>query len=97
MNKLRKAFATLILFLTAATFLFQGCTAQQRARTFGGNAEEALPCDQKVFDVTWKGTDLWVATIPMEPDDVPRTVTFQESSSFGLAEGTVTFKESRCK
>jgi len=86
---------TLILMVSVGV-LIVGCTEQMRARTFGGNANEEVPCGHKIFDVTWKGDDLWIATQPMGPEDVPRTITFVESSSFGMGEGTVTFKESRC-
>ena len=80
-----------LIFLTLLA-----CTENQRTKAFGGTMEVKLPCDQVVFDVTWKGENLWYATQPPRPDWRPENKRFVEYSSYGLIEGEVIFAESRC-
>lgn len=42
---------------------------------------------------TWKETDLFYLTEPMDSNYVPKTRTFREDSSRGVMESTVIFKE----
>lgn len=77
-------------------FALLGCTENQRSRAFGGTMEVQLPCDQVVFDVTWKGEDLWYATQPATQGWQPQTKRFVEYSSYGLIQGEVRLVESRC-
>ena len=72
------------------------CTENQRARTFGGTMEVQVPCDQQVFDVTWKGDQLWYATQPAPSGWTPQTKRFVEHAAFGLVEGEAVLVESRC-
>ncbi len=72
------------------------CTDNQRAKVIGGTMEVKLPCDQVVFDVTWKGENLWYGTQPPRPDWRPEIKRFIEYSSYGLIEGEVILVESRC-
>ena len=72
------------------------CTDNQRSKAFGGTMEIKVPCDQVVFDVTWKGEDFWYATQPATKDWVPQKKRFVEYSSYGLIEGEVVLHESRC-
>lgn len=74
---------------------FGGCTANQRAKSFGGNAKVNLPAGQKLVTVTWKDDDLWYLTRVMTEGDKAETYTFQEESSWGLMEGTVTIIEKK--
>ena len=80
----------------AVLLMLLACTDNQRAKAFGGTMEIKLPCDQVVFDVTWKGEDLWYATQPPRPDWRPETKHFKEYSSYGVVEGEVILIESRC-
>lgn len=93
LNESRTLFAVLVTLLA---FAATACTQNQRAREFGGEMVVNVACDQVVFDVTWKGEDLWYATQPARPDWRPERKTFAEASSFGLVEGRVTLVESRC-
>ena len=72
------------------------CTDNQRAKVIGGTMEVHVPCDQVVFDVTWKGENLWYATQPAGQGWRPETKRFVEYSSYGLIEGEVRLIESRC-
>ena len=78
------------------TLSLLACTENQRARAWGGTMEVQIPCDQQVFDVTWKGEDLWYATQPAAQGWIPQTKRFVESSSFGVIQGEVRLVESRC-
>lgn len=84
------------MILTAALFVgLVGCTENIRARTYGGTMEINLPCNQKLFDITWKETQFWYATRPMRENDFPDTYRFQEKSSWGALEGTIVINECR--
>jgi len=80
---------TLLLTLLA-------CTDNQRTKAFGGTMRVSVPCDQVVFDVTWKGEDLWYATQPAGQGWRPETKRFSEYSSYGMIQGEVVLAESRC-
>ena len=72
------------------------CTDNQRTKAFGGSMSVQVPCDQVVFDVTWKGEDLWYATQPAGQGWRPEQKRFIEYSSYGLVQGEVVLNESRC-
>jgi len=57
--------------------------------------EEKVPCGTKVVAVTWKEKDLWILTRPMEKEEEARNLVFQESSSWGILNGTIKINE--CK
>lgn len=97
MKKMRLAFVMLMICLMIGfgVVIGTGCTAQQRAFTFGGSATVDLPKGQKLVNITWKDDNLWFLTRTMTPTDIVEQYSFQESSSFGLLEGAVTIKENR--
>lgn len=68
---------------------------QSRVRNLGGSMTITLEPDQKLEEITWKNGDLWYLTRPMTDDDIAETHTFQESSIYGIFEGTVTIIESK--
>lgn len=74
-----------------------GCTANQRAKNWGGEAEMELPAGEKLVNVTWKDAELWYLTRPMRADETPETYTFREQSSFGMLEGSVKISESEAQ
>jgi hypothetical protein len=82
-----------LITILCVAFLSISCTENQRTRNFGGTSTIHLPAGQKLFDVTWKGEDLWYTTRDRHEDETIETYTFQEESSFGILEGTVIFKE----
>jgi hypothetical protein len=73
--------------------MFVSCTAQQRAKHFGGTITEKLPAGQKLVVATWRDDNLWYLTRPMRPGEETETYTFKESSSFGVLQGTVILVE----
>lgn len=64
------------------------------ARSLGGDMTLELEPGQKLEMITWKEDSLWYLTRPMRDDEEPETHTFQQSSEFGVFEGTVTIVES---
>lgn len=72
--------------------LMTGCQ-QTMAKSFGGNMTLTLDPGQKLELITWKGNSLWYLTRPMQKGETAETHTFQESSSTGMFEGTVTIIE----
>ena len=71
------------------------CGCQAAARNLGGDVTIELEPNQKLEMITWKNSDLWYLTRPMTANDVAETHIFQESSIFGVVEGTVTIIESK--
>lgn len=70
---------------------------QSTARNFCGNTTLELEPNQKLEEITWKNNSLWYLTRPMTDDDIAETHTFQESSNFGVFEGSVTVVETKNK
>lgn len=80
-----------VLFLVAV--ILSGCTESQRARVFGGEMTIELEEGQKLVNVTWKETDLWYLTRDRLEGEAVESYSFIEESTYGVLEGTVTFKE----
>ena len=76
---------------------FTSCTEQFRARNFGGKLKIEVPEGYKVTSATWKESELFYFLEPMEEGYVPKEKKFVESSSFGIFESEVVFKEKALK
>lgn len=72
-----------------------GCTDQQMSRGLGGTTRTPIPCGRRVFDITWKEGDLWLATEELG-DHKPRTIEYIQRTPFRYLEGTVIIEEHRC-
>jgi hypothetical protein len=83
----------IVAALVAMAMTLGGCTANEMARNYGGTATIDLPEGTKLVTATWKETNLWYLTRPMEEGERATTVTFQESSNMGVMEGTIIFRE----
>lgn len=93
---MKKLFGLTILCIILSGFctsVFTGCTANQRAKNFGGTVIIELPPGEKFVNCTWKDAELWYVSRPMNDSDVAETFTFSEKSSFGIVEGKTIFKE----
>ena len=64
-------------------------------KSLGGNMTLKLEPGLKLEEITWKEDSLWYLTRPMREEEEPETHTFQQSSEFGILEGTVTVVESK--
>lgn len=90
-----KKLKTAMILMGCICLLSAGCTENQRARQFGGTANETIPAGQKLLVATWKQDNLWLLTRPMKAGETPETYEFRESSSFGVMQGKVIIKESK--
>lgn len=84
-----------ILLLATIIVALCSCTANQKARNYGGKMTVELPKGEKLINVTWKETNLFYLTEPMEEEYIPKVKKFRESSDFGIWESEITFVESR--
>ena len=87
---MKKVFLSLVLGIT----LFS-CTENERVKSFGGEGSINLPKGRKLVTVTWKETQIWYLTRPMDSTDVAETYQFQEESSYGVIEGTYNIIETK--
>lgn len=79
------AVLTAILLLAAA---LSSCTDNQRARKFGGKEEISLKPNEKLINITWKESNMWVLT----EDTTTHIKYFRESSSWGIWQGEIVIK-----
>ena len=91
---MKKKLAALLSILILSSLLC-GCTEQSITKEFGGSMELELPANQKLEEITWKDDDIWYLTRPMREDEEAEIHTFQESTSWGMLEGTVTVIEKK--
>lgn len=91
---MKKKLLAVVLTLGVVISCLTGCS-QTMARDFGGSVTIELEPNQKLEMITWKEDSLWYLTKPMTEEDVAETHTFQQSSVFGVFEGTVTVVESK--
>ena len=54
------------------------CTENSRVKSFGGEGTINLPKGRKLVNVTWKETQVWYLTRPMNSTDVAETYQFHE-------------------
>lgn len=71
-----------------------GCE-QTMAKHYGGDMTVELEPGLKLEEITWKDDDLWYLTRPMRDDEEPETHKFEQSSNWGVFEGTITVIETR--
>ena len=89
MKKLGLAILTIVLVVVMAA-----CTAQEMTYSFGGDMTITLNPGEKLEMITWKdGGSLWYLTRPMRENEEPETHVFNQSSNYGVFEGTVTIVE----
>ena len=92
---MKKKISILIIGVTML-FLVGGCSQQGAVRAFGGDMTIELEPNTKLELITWKDDDsLWYLTRPMTENDIAETHTYQQSSAFGVFEGTITIVETK--
>ena len=74
-------------------FFFAACTENARVKNYGGTGEINLDPGEKLVNVTWKDTDMWILTKKMLPSDSAEVYFFKENSSLGVWEGTFIINE----
>lgn len=83
----------MLMTLMVAGLMFSLTACQSIANSFGGDITITLEPGQKLELITWKGDNLWYCTRPMRPEETPEVHTYEESTNFGVLEGTVTIVE----
>ena len=86
-----------IYFVLATAFILAvtSCTQQQVARNVGGKMTVKLPKGEKLMMATWKNTDLFYLTEPMDSVYIPKKKMLRESSTYGVFETEITFIETK--
>lgn len=72
------------------TLLITSC-GNEIARNFGGNETVNLKEGERLVNITWKETDLWILT--KQDTTKPAIYTFKEKSNSGILNGSVTIIE----
>lgn len=86
---------TLIIITLISIILCCSSCQNNLTRSFGGEMTVKLPINTKLEMITWKEDSLWYLTRPMTENDIAEVHTFEESSEFGVFEGTVTIIETK--
>ena len=71
------------------------CTENSRVKSWGGEGTIKLPKGRKLVNVTWKETQVWYLTRPMDSSYIAQTYQFHEESSWGVIEGTYNIVETK--
>lgn len=77
-----------IFILAIAIVSLASCTANERARRFGGTETIDIPEGRILVNCTWKQNDLWLLT----KDTTTGKMYFNEKSSWGMVEGEINFE-----
>jgi hypothetical protein len=90
---MKKIISAVLVVITILSALFTLTGCQGAVKSFGGSMTLNLPENTKLEMITWKDDSLWYCTRPMRENEEAEVHTFQESSEFGVFEGTVTIIE----
>ena len=90
---MKRKLLSILLVGALCTGLCTGC--QGATKSFGGSMTIELEPNTKLEMITWKDDSLWYCTRPMREDEVAETHTYQQSSEWGVFEGTVTIEETK--
>ena len=66
---------------------------QDVVKYFGGTMTIDLEPNKKLLDIDWTSDDLWIKTRTMRADEEAEVYEFNESSAWGVFEGTVIVRE----
>ena len=90
---MKKRILTILITTVMCVGLLTGC--QGATKSFGGSMTIKLEPNTKLETITWKDDSLWYCTRPMRENEKAETHTYQQSSEWGVFEGTVTIVESK--
>ena len=94
-NKVKRELLRVVVAIALSSTVLTGCTPQTMAKNYGGEVTIELKPNQKLEEITWKDDSLWYLTRPMTENDVAETHTFQQSTDWGVFEGTVIIVENK--
>ena len=84
----------LFIFIVCVSMSLMSCE-QAITRRYGGNMTVNLNAGERLVEVTWKENSVWYLVEPMDSNYEPKTKVFKENSMLGIAEGSITFIETR--
>lgn len=84
-----------MVILMAAIIVPGGCNDNMMARQYGGSERIELKPNQKLINITWKESSIWILTRNMRADEVPETYSFSEKSGWNVLEGNIVIMEAR--
>lgn len=90
---MKKKILSTLLVGGMMVIMLTGC--QSATKSLGGSMTIELEPNTKLELITWKDDSLWYLTRPMAEDDIAETHTYQQSSEWGVFEGTVTIVETK--
>lgn len=71
-----------------------GCTDNFMTKKYGGSMTINIQPDEKLVNMTWKDSQLWILTEKRPVKDTIKKVYFlNEKSNFGVMEGKITIVE----
>ena len=88
MKKIRVCSSAVLMAILMLCAALSGCTDNQRARKYGGKEEISLKPNEKLINITWKESNMWVLT----EDTTTHIKYFRESSSWGIWNGEIVIK-----
>lgn len=91
---MKKKILHIIVTTAIVGTIITGCQ-QSMTKKLGGNMTLELEPNQKLEEITWKDDSLWYLTRPMRNDEKAETHIFQQSTDFGVFEGTIAVIESK--
>lgn len=92
---MKKIISLILVVITILSVLLALTGCQGAVRDLGGSMTLNLPKNTKLEMITWKEDSLWYLTRPMKENEEAEVHTFQQSSEFGIFEGTVTIIETK--
>lgn len=92
---MKKIIGIVLIAITILSALFTLTGCQGAVKSLGGSMTLNLPENTKLEMITWKDDSLWYCTRPMRENEEAEVHTFQQSSEFGVFEGTVTIIETK--
>jgi hypothetical protein len=91
MSYLTKAVLPFVALAAATVFSLSSC--KFFVKKYGGSTTVEISKDEKLVNLSWKQTSLWVLTRVRKPGEQPETYQYQEDSNLGFLEGRVTIIE----
>lgn len=92
---MKKIISVVLVVITILSILLTLTGCQGAVKSFGGSMTLNLPENTKLEMITWKEDSLWYLTRPMRENEEAEVHTFQQSSEFGVFEGTVIVIETK--
>lgn len=88
-----EVFSIVAMVIILLVIGLSSCNQNAMTKSWGGEMDLTLEPNQKLVQITWKDTDLWILTKDMSESDVAEKYTFYEESGLGIMEGEIRISE----